>query len=296
MKLYYWILASRPKTLFASIIPVLCSILILPNKHQVNFTILLVTIIAAVSIQVGTNFINDLYDYIKGADNSSRLGPPRMVQSGLLSKQEMYKGIFFIFFIALLCGFYLVFLSGNIIKWPIMIIGCSSFLFAFLYTGGPKPIGYIGLGEFFVFIYFGLLAVIGSYYLQSGILFNYKAVLLGATMGCLNMILLIINNIRDFPTDIKSNKKTLVVMFGENFGKIEIAISILLVYQLTYILSSMINLKIFWIILYGSLPIVLGIIYDIIFLKGEALNHTLSKASSLLIAYIILLYLGLIAI
>ena len=104
--------------------------------------------------------------------------------------------------------------------------------------------------------------------------------------------ILIINNIRDYPTDKKSNKRTLVVIFGENFGKIEIAICILFVYQLTYILSAMMNPKIFWMILCGSLPITLGIMYDLIFLKGEALNKTLLKVLSLLVAYFILLYLG----
>ena len=202
MLLNPWIYAARPKTLIASIAPIICSIIILPDIAIINMWILFFVFLSALCIQIGTNFINDLHDYLKGTDNENRLGPERMVSSGMITINQMQKGIKFVFFIAFLAGVPLVYYGG----WPILFIGVSGLCLAYLYTAGPIPIAYTASGEVFVLLYFGILAVSGSYYLQTGV-FDLLSILLGISIGSLNVVLLLINNIRDYDNDKKSKKK-----------------------------------------------------------------------------------------
>ena len=235
-KISFWIKASRPQTLIASISPVvLCSVLCL-NYNMFSYSIFFSTLFAAILIQIMTNFINDLYDFKKGADRSDRLGPERMVQKGFLKESEVKKAIIITLIGALLIGCYLVFVGGI----PILIIGCSSFLFAYLYTATKFSIAYNGLGELFVFIYFGLIASLGTAYLQI-LRFDYNALLIGIISGCLSTSLLIVNNLRDVKSDTISNKKTLVVIFGENFGKVELFFSLTVPYFVSFFLLQSIN-------------------------------------------------------
>ena len=218
----YWILATRPQTLIASIGPVLISTIFSHKYFNFNLIIFLFIIISSVLIQIMTNFINDLYDFKKGGDKENRLGPDRMVQKGLISEIEIKKAIIFLLCLSVFSGLYLVFVGG----WIILAIGLSSFLFAYLYTATRFSIAYNGLGEFFVFVYFGLIASIGTAYLQTN-LYLFDTAVIGCIFGFLNMSLLIINNIRDVNEDAKSNKKTLVVLFGQKFGFIELFISLI---------------------------------------------------------------------
>lgn len=287
MNIKAWIYAARPKTLVAAIIPVISSILIIPNTECVKFDILCFTLIAAIIIQITTNYINDLYDYIKGADNNRRLGPERMVQSGKLNPKIIKKIIIILIILGILCGIPLAIEGG----WPIVIIGLSSFLFGYLYTAGPYPLAYHGLGDVFVFIYFGLIAVGGSYYLQTGNI-NNNALLLGSSIGCMNVMLLIINNIRDFDSDTIANKNTLIVVLGKNFGRFEMIIMHFLAYLCIYLLSLQLNnLNIFYCLLF-AFPLSISIIYDTIYKKGRALNITLGKISTFLILYYLLFNIG----
>ena len=221
-KVNYWIQAARPQTLVAALAPVLCSSFLCYKYYQFNFLIFLLTVLSAVLIQIMTNFINDLYDFKKGGDKENRLGPDRMVQKGLISEIEIKKAIIFLLCLSVFSGLYLVFVGG----WIILAIGLSSFLFAYLYTATRFSIAYNGLGEFFVFVYFGLIASIGTAYLQTN-LYLFDTAVIGCIFGFLNMSLLIINNIRDVNEDAKSNKKTLVVLFGQKFGFIELFISLI---------------------------------------------------------------------
>lgn len=214
-KIIYWIYAARPQTLVASISPVLISSSFCYKLNSFNLLIFFNTLFAAITIQIITNFINDLFDYKKGADKN-RVGPKRMVQSGHLTEREIIKAIFFMLSIAVVIGLYLVKQGGL----PILLIGLSSFCFAYLYTATKFSIAYNGLGEIFVFLYFGIIATMGTFYLQT-LKFNYNVLLLGIIVGCLNVCLLIVNNLRDIKQDTKSNKKTLVVILGERFGKLE---------------------------------------------------------------------------
>ena len=257
MTILPWIYAARPKTLVASIVPILCATLILPNQVIFKLDIFIFTLTAAIIIQIVTNYINDLYDFLKGTDKD-RLGPKRMLQSGELSQSEIQRVIVLLIILGILCGIPLAIKGG----WPIIIIGLSSFLFAYLYTAGPFPLAYNGLGDLFVFVYFGMIAVLGSYYLQAGFI-DQKAIYLGIAIGANNIILLTINNIRDYQTDKKCNKKTLIVLFGRWFGKLQVVVMFLISYLLIFLLSVEIqNINLFYIILL-SLPLALSIVYDV---------------------------------
>ncbi len=282
-----WIYAARPKTLVASFLPIVCSIIIVPKSTQINFSIFIYTLLSALFIQIGTNYINDLYDFLKGADNKFRVGPKRMIQSGLISSYSMKKGILLSFFISFLFGIPLVIKGG----WIIVCIGLSAFLFGYLYTATPFSLAYNGLADFFVLFYFGIVAVCGSYYLQTGE-FNQIALLTGVSMGCLNLLLLIVNNIRDYDNDNRVNKKTLVVKFGLVFARIQAVLMFVISYICIYYIGC--YLENMFILFYSLLNIPLSIIilYDLFYKKDLQLNKTLPKVSLYLIFHTMLLAAG----
>ncbi|MBI44948.1 MAG: 1,4-dihydroxy-2-naphthoate octaprenyltransferase [Candidatus Marinimicrobia bacterium] len=285
MKIYPWIYAARPKTLVASIVPVIAATFILP-KGIFKLDIFILTITTAIIIQITTNYINDLYDFLKGADKN-RLGPERMLQSGKLTPQKIKKGIILLIILGLLLGIPLVQQGGM----PIMLIGLSAFIFAYLYTGGPFSLAYHGLGDIFVFIYFGIIAVLGTYYLQTGTI-NYAGLYLGCSIGSNNTILLAINNLRDYNTDKITYKNTLIVILGQQFGKLEILIMSCLSYISFFLLASQLaNYQLFYLILLSS-PLSLYIIYEVYTISGKQLNQTLAKISYLSMLQCALLAIG----
>ena len=285
MSLSPWILAARPITLVASIIPIISAMLILPNSlFKVN--IFIWTLVAAIIIQVVTNYINDLLDFLKGADKN-RIGPQRMLQAGLITENQMKKTILWLICIGIISGIPLVIQGG----YTIIIIGLTSFLFAYLYTGGPYPLAYNGLGDIFVFIYFGLIAVLGSYFLQTSYIDN-NATYLAISIGAKNVLLLIINNIRDYQTDKTANKKTLIVLFGLLFGKIQTLFMVCMSYISIYFLAlNFEKINVFYLSLL-SLPLIASIIYDVFYKRGVLLNKTLLKVSGFLVLDCILLAIG----
>tara|TARA_B100000315_G_scaffold188911_1_gene178689 strand:- start:19758 stop:20627 length:870 start_codon:yes stop_codon:yes gene_type:complete len=218
-----WLLAARPKTLSASITPVLMGTSLACIDGFFHWLAAGSAMVAALLIQIGTNFANDYFDFQKGADTQERLGPIRMVQSGAISPEAMKKVMFITFALALIPGFYLLFRGG----FPILIIGLSSIILGYLYTGGPKPLGYLGLGDFLVLIYFGPVAVGGTYFVQT-LEINSVVLLSGLAPGFLSVALLAVNNLRDADTDAEAGKKTLAVKFGKTFTKFEYLISIVI--------------------------------------------------------------------
>tara|TARA_B100000029_G_scaffold496562_1_gene563050 strand:+ start:3155 stop:4030 length:876 start_codon:yes stop_codon:yes gene_type:complete len=232
----YWIYAARPKTLIASIAPIMPVSILCIKNNVFNLPILIIIIFAALCIQIMTNFINDLYDYKRGADTFDRVGPERMLQMGYLTSKQMKKGIAVVFALALLSGAYLVDRGG----YPILLIGLSGFLFAYLYTATKISIAYNGLGEIFVFLYFGIISSLGTYYLFT-LQYSKNALLIGSIAGALNILLLVVNNLRDYETDMKAKKNTLIVLMGENFGKIEFVIISILIYLFLYFLLVGLN-------------------------------------------------------
>ncbi|MAZ60815.1 MAG: 1,4-dihydroxy-2-naphthoate octaprenyltransferase [Candidatus Marinimicrobia bacterium] len=284
MNISPWIQAARLKTLVASVIPIFSAMAILPALNQINIYILLLTIFAALTIQIATNYINDLYDFLKGADKN-RVGPKRMLQSRLITEIQMKKAILSIVILGLFSGIPLAMKGG----WIIVIIGLSSFLFAYLYTAGPFALAYHGLGDIFVFLYFGLIAVSGSYYLQTNTI-NMSCLYLGFSIGCKNILLLIINNLRDYKNDKKVNKKTLIVKLGFTGGKIYGLIIIVMSYVGILLLSfSSHNHSLLYLMIL-SFPLAINIAFDIFFKHAAELNPTLAKVSALLTLDLILLF------
>lgn len=191
-----WIEATRPKTLIASISPVLIGTVIAKDLRAWDLTIFLATIIFALCIQIGTNFANDYIDFLKGADTNKRKGPRRLVQSGLVSVKKMRLVTLSIFLVAGIIGLYLMKIGG----WQIGALAFAAILFGYLYTGGPFPLGYLGLGDLFVLIFFGPVAVAGTTYLQTGTL-SSLAIIAGCAPGLFSTAMLALNNIRDIEED-----------------------------------------------------------------------------------------------
>lgn len=212
-----WVLASRPKTLFAAVAPVLLGSALAFSQSKGNLPAALAALFGAICIQIATNLANDYWDAKKGADTADRLGPVRVTASGLLKPRTVFLGMVFFFLLATAAGVFLTFRAG----WPVVAIGVASILFGILYTAGPFSLAYLGLGEVFTFLFFGLVATAGTYFVQA-LSYSPDAVLLGVMPGCYSVVLIALNNLRDRATDQRVNKKTLAVRFGEKFARIEI--------------------------------------------------------------------------
>ena len=270
-KTKYWIQAARPQTLIASLIPIVPVSMLCVNLNRFSLAVFICTILCSILIQIMTNFINDLYDFKKGADRSDRVGPDRVVEKGYLNEKEVLVGVYVLLFLAVLLGGYLVSVGGIII----LMIGLSSFLFSYLYTATKLSIAYNGLGEIFVFIYFGVLSSWGTFYLQT-LEYSFLTLLFGFIAGSLNSSMLIINNLRDYNEDLLSNKKTLIVIFGKNFGKIEFILmnilSYLSLYYLFSLLSQLHNFYLFYILVLFCVIILYKVVMAPEFIK-KALQY-----------------------
>lgn len=218
-----WIEGARPKTLIASVSPVMIGGVVAFDDGAFPLPVFLACLLFALCVQIGTNFANDYLDFLKGVDTGKRMGPRRLVQGGLVSPEKMRKVTLGIFSLAALLGVYLMLVGG----WQIGVLSLAAILFGYLYTGGPFPLGYLGLGDLFVLIFFGPVATGGVYYLLAGKL-SATAILAGFPPGLLSTAILVMNNLRDYETDKKANKKSLPVRFGMEFGKWEFAFSIFL--------------------------------------------------------------------
>ncbi len=208
--LHIWLLAIRPRTLSISVVPVLVGTALAWAEHQLfAWPTLLATLGGALFIQIGTNLHNDAADFERGADTAQRLGPRRVSAAGWLKPSQVRGAAHLSFAGAFLLGLYLVWLGG----WPIVVLGLLSLASAYAYTGGPRPVAYTPLGELFVFVFFGLAAVTGSFYLQTQ-QWSWNALLLGAAVGLPAAAVLMINNYRDLDTDRYAGKHTLAVLLG----------------------------------------------------------------------------------
>lgn len=283
-----WLLASRPATLPAAAVPVLVGVgAALAEGATFKPLIFAVTLVCALFIQIGTNFANDYSDFHRGADHEGRLGPTRVTQSGLISQESVKRGIFVAFGIALLLGLYLAYVGG----WPIIVIGVLSILSGLAYTGGPFPFGYHGLGDVFVFVFFGLVAVTGTAYLQSGTWSTF-ALLLSVPIGLLVTNILVVNNLRDRPTDIAAGKKTLAVRIGDRATRMQYALFVALAY-ITPLSRALVTESNRWLLLpWITLPFGIYLTSKVFSLSGRDLNPILKKSGQLLLAYGVLLAIG----
>ena len=209
-----WVSAARPRTLPAAVAPVLVASALAWRDGDFVPLAALVCLLFALLIQIGTNFANDYYDFIQGADTAERVGPRRAVASGLIAPATMKRAMIAVFVSAFLVGLSLLSFGG----WPLLVIGLASIACGIAYTGGPYPLGYNGLGDVFVFVFFGLVAVGATYFVQTEVI-TLDAWLIGTGIGVLAANILVVNNYRDVETDARAGKRTLVVRFGRGFAR-----------------------------------------------------------------------------
>jgi 1,4-dihydroxy-2-naphthoate polyprenyltransferase len=211
-----WILAARPRTLGAAIVPVAAGCALAFSAGGFDPVASVLALACAILIQIATNYFNDAIDHVKGADTASRLGPVRATSAGLLSPRSMMIGGAVCLVIATLLAIPLVLHGG----WPILALGIVSLVLAYAYTGGPFPLAYLGLGEIFVVLFFGIFAVAGTFFLNT-LEVSLAPVLAGLQIGLHSSVLLAVNNLRDLETDRAANKRTLAVRFGLSFARRE---------------------------------------------------------------------------
>src|SRR5438552_2959948 len=270
-----WLLAARPKTLAAAVVPVLVGTSLAVNAHTpLHWQLFLCALGGALFIQIGTNLVNDALDFKRGADTHERLGPMRVTQAGLLSADAVLIGAYASFGLAALCGIPLIIRGG----WPIVVIGVVSIVAAYAYTGGPYPLAYHGLGEVFVMIFFGLTAVGGSFYVQR-LTVDLIVLIAGFACGALAAILLAINNLRDIDNDRASNKRTLAAVFGADFARREIEWMAMLVYLATVILAYGQDWHLFTPLV--TLPLAVVLVQRVKHSDGAELNRSLAMAGEM---------------
>jgi len=282
-----WLEALRPKTLFAAVSPVLIGTTAAYADGGFHLLSAMAAAVGALLIQVGTNFANDYFDFRKGSDSGERFGPVRATQAGLVAPETMKKATALAFGLALLVGVYLVWRGG----WPVVAIGLFSILFGVLYTGGPYPLAYHGLGDIFVLIFFGPVAVAGTYYVQT-MTVTVPVVIAGLAPGFLSVAILTVNNLRDIEGDRNSGKKTLAVRFGRRFTVTEFVSCILAAVLIPDVLVLWWDMTPYLLISTGALFLALPAIGQIRHTKGTALNNTLAATGRLLFAYCLLLSIG----
>ena len=271
-----WVLAARPKTLSAAIVPVLMGTAL--AAPTISWPIFAFTLLGALLIQIATNFFNDAIDFKKGADTGERLGPLRVTQAGLLGADAVMRGAWLCLIGAALCGIPLILRGG----WPLLAIGVVSMAMAYAYTGGPYSLAYHGLGELFVILFFGVIAVGGTFYLQT-LRYTREALLAGLAAGSLATVLIVINNLRDLEGDRRSGKKTLAARFGERFARFEVVLFALAPFACVFGIT--------WLPLV-ALPLALLVIACAMRSRGAALNRCLGMSGALQWLFGILFALG----
>jgi 1,4-dihydroxy-2-naphthoate polyprenyltransferase len=216
MNVKTWILAARPKTLPAAVAPVVIGVAIAYADGALHWMSTACAVIGAILIQIGTNFANDYFDFVKGTDTETRKGPTRATQAGLVTPTAMRNAFVATFALALLPGAYIIYRGG----WPFLAIGLLGIASGILYTGGPYPLGYLGLGDIFVLIFFGPVAVAGTHYLNT-LEWSMFSVVSGLGPGLISVALLTVNNLRDVDEDRVAGKMTLPARFGRRFARLE---------------------------------------------------------------------------
>lgn len=283
-----WIMAVRPPTLAAALVPVLVGVAV--SLYFDGFHVLpsLGALLVAIWLQIGTNFANDVFDFEKGADTEDRLGPTRAVQAGLLTPSQMRRGMVVAFLLAFVFGLYLSWIGG----WPLLVLGILSILSGLAYTGGPYPLGYHGLGDLFVFLFFGLVAVVGTVYVNL-LELPGLAWVAALPVGALSTNILVVNNVRDRHTDREAGKGTLVARFGRGLGMVEYVGMLALSYGVP---AGLFFNGCFspWILLpWASFPLAIHLTMQLHRLEGTPLNGILVGTARLLVIFGVLFAAGL---
>ena len=282
-----WILAARPATLTAAFAPVAVGTACAWRVDAFRWDAALAALAGAFLIQIATNFANDMYDFEKGADTEERLGPVRAAQAGLLTARQLRRGIAVTFALALGVGVYLTWLAGPVV----VAIGLSSMAAGLAYTGGPFPLAYNGLGDVFVMVFFGFVAVCGTTFVQA-LYVPDLAWVAAIPIGVLATAILAVNNVRDFEGDEKAGKRTVVVRFGRKAGVVEYAVLLFLAYVIPVAMLSL-RFASPWVCLpLLTLPRGARLLRSVSADRGAVLNRTLAGTAQLLSVYGILFALG----
>ena len=284
-----WWLAIRPKTL-----PAAASGVVMGSAlawHDGSFQLLpaLAALCVALLLQIGSNVANDVYDFERGADTHERHGPLRVTQAGLLTSEQVKRGMWVIFGLAAFLGLYLAYLRG----WVVIIIGLAAIISAIAYTGGPFPLGYYGLGDLFVFVFFGLAAVAGTYFVQVGLV-SAAAWWMAIPIGLIITAILAVNNLRDLENDRKAGKHTLAVILGSQGVRLEYVLCLAVAYLILPILVFMKIVPAFTLLAWLSLPVALKSMRIVSTQQGGPLNAALAGTGQTALAYSVLFWLGLI--
>lgn len=283
-----WWLAVRPATLTASAAPVFVGAGVAWSQGVFSAGPALAALLGASLLQVGANFANDVFDFERGADTVERLGPQRATQQGWITPQQMKRAMWLAFAVATLTGLYLTYVAG----WPVLALGLLSIAAAYLYTGGPRPYGYLGLGDLAVFLFFGLGAVAGTYYVQA-LSVSRLALIAAIPIGALATAILVVNNLRDIETDARAGKHTLAVRIGERATRAY--------YFALLLVAYVVPLLLWWWGLAGphallpwlSLPLALRLASRLRNERGLALNGCLVRTARLEVVFGLLFALGL---
>lgn len=272
-----WLLAARPATLPAAVAPVLVGTAAASVVVDFRVAPFVAALLAAVCIQIGTNYANDFSDFRHGADDEGRLGPTRATQAGLVTAKSMALAMVVAFALAGAFGIYLTIEAG----WPVLVAGVASIVVGYLYTGGPWPYGYHGLGDVFVFAFFGVVAVMGSYFVQAERL-TWEAAAAAMPVGCTVTAILVVNNLRDVPTDARTGKRTLAVIFGTGFARAEYALLLCAALALAPIFAAA-DLMPWWSMqTWFALPVVVLLLRLVLGgMEGRGLNKVLKLTGQL---------------
>ena len=284
-----WVLAARPKTLPAALAPVVVGTAVAYGVGRFRAGPALAAALGALLLQVGSNLANDVYDFERGADREGRTGPLRVTQAGLLAPGQVRAGMAGVFGAAILVGLYLTAVAG----WPVVVIGLAAIAAAIAYTGGPYPLGYNGLGELFVLLFFGFAAVCGTAFVQAGYV-PAQAWPAGFAAGCLTTAILVVNNVRDIEQDRISGKRTLPVRFGRDWGIAEfIALTALSFLVPTTLVVTGRAPRTLLLVLVAA-PLAVPLVRSLREERGPVLNHTLAGTARLLLVWSILYSAGLV--
>jgi 1,4-dihydroxy-2-naphthoate polyprenyltransferase len=283
-------MAARPRTLPATVAPVLVGTALAATEQDgLRWLAFVAAMLGALFIQVGTNLSNDYSDARRGADTEDRLGPVRVTAGGLVPPRQVLIATYVTFGLAVLCGVYLIAVAG----WALLVIGAASILAGVLYTGGPRPYGYEGLGEIFVFLFFGIVAVVGSYYVQTERL-EWEAFVLAVPVGLLASAILVVNNVRDLETDRRAGKRTLAVRLGRRRTRVLYAAMVYLAFLVVPVPWLAGSLTAWLLLSWLTLPLatsVVRLVRD--HADGPTLNEALGRTGLLELAFCVLLSIGL---
>ena len=288
-----WLMAARPRTLPAAIAPVLVGTALAATEGTFKWLTFVAAMLGALFIQVGTNLSNDYSDARRGADTEDRLGPVRVTAGGLVPPRQVLVATYVAFGLAVLAGVYLIVTAG----WELLLVGAASILAGVLYTGGPRPYGYEGLGEVFVFLFFGVVAVTGSYFAQVQKL-TWEAFVLAVPVGLLAAAILVVNNIRDLETDRRAGKRTLAVRLGRARARGLYGIMVYVAFltaPLPWLLGSD-DLSAWLLLPWAALPLAVPVVRIVRNRSdGPSLNGALARTGMLQLVFCALLSAGILA-